>query len=322
MEDKKLNIEFAENSACNLLDDRNFDHFDNRYDSSNNLNNGKETLIDVIQKQDCQINDLKSKLSELEKKVSMREEMDKLYRDKLQSKEDLIESLKLTNEPSKNNENYTQKNCELVTKNDNISIQMEYGGSKLSMKVPQLKSFEPVLENNIAGPGWIVIHRRVNGNCDFKRNEGEYYDGFGKRTGDFWLGLEKMHLITSHQRHELYVHIVDFDGIAHYAKYDNFVVGSRQEKGVLRSLGHYSGDANDMMRLNEGKAFSVATKAYKNGWWWMPNVKPTCNLSGKVTDTSIEKHEYIFWGYKTWGNKKNYIKSVQMLIRPIKELPK
>ncbi|KAH8372282.1 hypothetical protein KR093_010934 [Drosophila rubida] len=152
---------------------------------------------------------------------------------------------------------------------------MEYGGTKLWMNVPQLKSFEPVVENSIAGPGWIVIQRRVKGSCDFNRNETEYEDGFGTKKGDFWLGLEKIHLITSHQRHELYVHIVDFDGNSHYAKYENFVVGSRQEQYMLKSLGHYSGDANDMMRLSEGKAFSVGMKAYNSGWWWMLKAKPT-----------------------------------------------
>ncbi|KAH8307035.1 hypothetical protein KR044_003662 [Drosophila immigrans] len=153
---------------------------------------------------------------------------------------------------------------------------MEYGGRTLCMKVPQLKSFEPVLEHKIAGPSWVVIQRRVDGSCDFENRPGiDYFDGFGNKKGDFWLGLEKMHYITSHQRHELYIHIVDYDGNTHYARYNNFVVGSREEKYMLKSLGHYSGNATDMMRLNEGQIFSIGLKAYKTGWWWMPKVKPT-----------------------------------------------
>ncbi|XP_034483242.1 fibroleukin-like isoform X2 [Drosophila innubila] len=232
------------------------------------------------------------------------------------------QTLQMYNDTIKQNAALIKKNNvfrEVVMKIKNtIYIKMEYGGTTLSMHVPKLKPFEPVLENKIAGPGWIVIQRRFNGSTDFETDLTDYYDGFGKIKDDFWLGLERIHKITSHQRHELYIHIVGFDGKTHFAKYDNFVVGSKDEKYLLKSLGKYSGNANDMMRLSENRLFAIGKKSYKCGWWWLEQATPSCNLNGKYSEKMIDNEEYLFWGLKSWGNKGNFIKSVQMLIRPLK----
>uniref|UniRef100_A0A182F376 Fibrinogen C-terminal domain-containing protein n=1 Tax=Anopheles albimanus TaxID=7167 RepID=A0A182F376_ANOAL len=44
--------------------------------------------------------------------------------------------------------------------------------------------------------GWIVIQNRYNGSLDFDRGWNEFRDGFGDLDKEFWLGLEKVHLIT------------------------------------------------------------------------------------------------------------------------------
>ncbi|KAM8707705.1 hypothetical protein ACLKA7_014783 [Drosophila subpalustris] len=112
--------------------------------------------------------------------------------------------------------------------------------------------------------------------------------------------------------------MVDFDGKTHYAKYDNFVVGSKDEKYLLKSLGRYSGNANDVMRLNENRVFGIGIKNYKNGWWWYEQVTPSCNLNGRYSKVMVDNGEHLFWGLKSWGNNANFLKSVQMLIRPWK----
>jgi hypothetical protein len=47
---------------------------------------------------------------------------------------------------------------------------------------------------DMAHGGFSVVQRRHNGNVNFQRNYKEYTDGFGSLQGDFWLGLEKLHL--------------------------------------------------------------------------------------------------------------------------------
>ncbi|ELU14859.1 hypothetical protein CAPTEDRAFT_27765, partial [Capitella teleta] len=45
---------------------------------------------------------------------------------------------------------------------------------------------------------WIVLQRRTFPfDLSFNRPYQDYKDGFGDLKGEFWLGLEKMHQITS-----------------------------------------------------------------------------------------------------------------------------
>jgi len=58
------------------------------------------------------------------------------------------------------------------------------------------------------------------------------------------VGNDNLHLITSDRRQRLRVDLADFEGNTSYAEYDNFTVGSAQEKYRLASLGSYSGTAS------------------------------------------------------------------------------
>ena len=90
------------------------------------------------------------------------------------------------------------------------------------------------------GEGWLVFQKRQDGSVDFYRGWAEYKHGFGFLTGEFWLGLDKIHRLTSRGKHKLRVDLEDFAGNITYAEYDSFKVGSEAEKYKL-SLGSYSG---------------------------------------------------------------------------------
>ncbi|XP_033149805.1 angiopoietin-related protein 4 [Drosophila busckii] len=57
--------------------------------------------------------------------------------------------------------------------------------------------------------GWVVIQRRVDDSVSFNRTWEEYKNGFGDLSGNFWLGLEKLHLMTKFQPHALYLQLED-----------------------------------------------------------------------------------------------------------------
>ena len=42
-----------------------------------------------------------------------------------------------------------------------------------------------------------MIHNRVDGVVNFMRNWLDYKHGFGNLATEFWMGLEKMHMITN-----------------------------------------------------------------------------------------------------------------------------
>ncbi|KAH8391161.1 hypothetical protein KR215_008178, partial [Drosophila sulfurigaster] len=139
--------------------------------------------------------------------------------------------------------------------------------------------FDVLCDSQLTGPGWIVIQQRVGGNESFNMDWATYRKGFGSYKSDFFLGLEKIHRITSLQRHELYIHLVAVNGSTYNARYDDFKI-SDEDSGYELSLGKFSGNINeDAMRVGENMKFTTFDRdndigdnnncavQYKSGWW-------------------------------------------------------
>ncbi len=92
--------------------------------------------------------------------------------------------------------------------------------------------------------GWTVLQRRVDGSVDFYRNWYDYKNGFGNLTGEFWLGLDKIHRLSSSEN-VLRVDILTFGYEEAYAVYESFSVGSESE-GYILNFGNFSG--NDIVK--------------------------------------------------------------------------
>ena len=63
-----------------------------------------------------------------------------------------------------------------------------------------------------AGEGWLVIQRRINEEVDFNGCWTEYEEGFGNipsdnedTKGEFWIGLQTFHCLTSEGQWKLRV---------------------------------------------------------------------------------------------------------------------
>ncbi|XP_065362082.1 fibrinogen C domain-containing protein 1-like [Calliphora vicina] len=178
------------------------------------------------------------------------------------------------------------------------------------------------------GGGWTVIQRRINGSVDFYRDWSEYKDGFGSIDGEFFIGLDKLHaLTTTLQPMELLIQLRDFNDSSTYAKYDEFVVGNETDNYILSKVGKYSGKAGDSFSYHQGFKFTTrdrdndrnefnCAKSCQGAWWYA-----TCfqsNLNGKYYDNEdTAKSKYgICWNQI---NGCDYVlKYVQMMIRPKK----
>lgn len=91
-----------------------------------------------------------------------------------------------------------------------------------------------------SGGGWTVFQRRLDGSVDFYREWQDYKSGFGNLNGEYWLGLDKIHRLTSDSQNEIRIDMEDTLGNTKYANYDSFKVKSEQQKYTLE-IGAYSG---------------------------------------------------------------------------------
>ena len=100
-------------------------------------------------------------------------------------------------------------------------------------------AFDVYCDQTTAGGGWAVFQKRLDGSVDFDRVWKDYKQGFGSLSGEFWLGLDKVHRLTKEQS-KLRVELEDFNGQTAYAEYDLFGVADEGNKYRL-TLGTYAG---------------------------------------------------------------------------------
>ena len=103
-----------------------------------------------------------------------------------------------------------------------------------------LGEFEVFCDQKTAGGGWTVFQKRRDGSVDFFRAWDDYKRGFGNLTGEFWLGLDKIHRLTVSGGYKLRVDLEVSQGKTVYAEYNSFAVKNETAKYSL-SLGSYSG---------------------------------------------------------------------------------
>ena len=109
-----------------------------------------------------------------------------------------------------------------------------------TIKTDKLPAFDVFCDQTTAGGGWSVFQKRLNGSVDFYRDWNDYKHGFGDLKSEFWLGLDKIHRLTSDGNSMLRVDLEDFEGNTRYAEYNLFGVMSEKDKYKL-ILGSYSG---------------------------------------------------------------------------------
>uniref|UniRef100_A0A182MLA8 Fibrinogen C-terminal domain-containing protein n=1 Tax=Anopheles culicifacies TaxID=139723 RepID=A0A182MLA8_9DIPT len=146
---------------------------------------------------------------------------------------------------------------------------------KLSANV----SFDVLCDAEFDKGGWVVIQHRFNGSEDFYRNWTEYESGFGALNAEFWLGNEKIHLLTAEKPREIAFVMEDFENNKGIARYASFKIGNKTEKYKLKSVGTFSGNAGDSFSRNVGSMFSThdsdndsssshCAMLYAGGWWY------------------------------------------------------
>ena len=153
---------------------------------------------------------------------------------------------------------------------------------------------------------WIVFQSRMDGSEDFFRGWAEYVAGFGQLKGEHWLGLEKIHCLTTRRpRTELRVDLADFEGNYKYAHYSFFSVGNSGTKYRLNIAG-YTGTAGDSLAVHNGMQFSAKDRdndqgsencatSWKGAWWYYSCHQSNLNglyLSGQHNERGVSWHHF------------------------------
>ena len=190
-------------------------------------------------------------------------------------------------------------------------------------------SFNVYCDMETDGGGWTVLLRRQDGSVDFYRNWADYKRGFGNLEGEYWLGLDNMHLLTnlSGDPPQLRVDLADWEGNTAFAKYNQFSVGDEDSDYTLSVSGYQSAStAGDSLTYHNRQRFSTPDRdndgyspyncavPYHGPWWY--NACYFSLLTGKYYTRGgpkLTEPHGINW--RSW--KKFYsLHVVEMKIRP------
>nr|XP_044632240.1 tenascin-X isoform X6 [Equus asinus] len=169
------------------------------------------------------------------------------------------------------------------------------------------------------GGGWLVFQRRMDGQTDFWRDWEDYAHGFGNISGEFWLGNEALHSLTTAGDYSMRVDLRAGDE-AVFAQYDSFRVDSAADYYRLHLEG-YHGTAGDSMSYHSGSVFSARDRDPNNlliscavsyrGAWWYRNCH-YANLNGLYGSTV--DHQGVSWYY--WKGFDFSVPFTEMKLRP------
>jgi hypothetical protein len=129
----------------------------------------------------------------------------------------------------------------------------------------------------MTGGGWTVIQRRQDGSEEFNRTWIDYINGFGNRTGEYWLGLDNIHALTK-ENSSLRIELQS-NSTSGYEGYSHFSVGASITKYMLAVSGFTGNCGNSLSTYNNGMKFSTLDVDNDNaasncacalgaGWWY------------------------------------------------------
>ncbi|XP_022079985.1 fibrinogen C domain-containing protein 1-like [Acanthaster planci] len=177
------------------------------------------------------------------------------------------------------------------------------------------------------GGGWTVIQRRTNGWLDFQRGWDEYRNGFGFLTGEFWLGLDHIHHISTQTRTELTIYMEDWLNTIVRVHYWDFWVGDEASNYTLSVKNFDIGsDVPDGLKIHHGMKFTTFDRDndrflgncavdYTGAWWY--NACLESNLNGQYLrgNNPSAYGQGVVW--TPWTGYTYSLKTVVMMIRPV-----
>ena len=172
----------------------------------------------------------------------------------------------------------------------------------------------------------------MDNSTDFNRTWDEYAAGFGDLDGNYWLGLEQLHLLTgTGTRFRLKVELGSWLGENASAEYDQFELGpSRENYRVFIGPGFKGTDTWDMLSYSNGRYFTTrdndndgwsggncaAGKAGGGGWWYGGSACAKTYPTGVYGDRGDSGVPYMWWT-DAFDTHRNALKSLTIKAQPV-----
>jgi ficolin len=190
------------------------------------------------------------------------------------------------------------------------------------------KPFKVFCDMDTDDGGWTVFQKRDDfvPQEDFYRTWLEYKRGFGDLQRQFWLGNDRLSMLTNQDLYQLRIDLEDFDGEKRFAQYYSIRVAKEVDKYQLTVGSYIKGDAGDSFIRKNNMKFSTKDQDYDtspsscaqlyNGAWWYQNCHAT-NLNGAYLRGH---HPAIYAQGVTWYSFRGQyysLKRTEMKIPPI-----
>ncbi|CAC5394018.1 Fibroleukin,Angiopoietin-related protein 2,Angiopoietin-1 [Mytilus coruscus] len=179
-----------------------------------------------------------------------------------------------------------------------------------------------------------VIQRRLDGSTDFYRDWLDYKKGFGRVSGEYWIGNDKIFNILNGKSYSLRFDMERWSGEWRYAQYEIFKIADESEDYKL-TLAGYTGTAGNAMQGNFSELIGLrfSTKDRDNdawqgghcadymrsGWWyanngWSDTLCTFVNPNGRYyMGTEDTLYARVYW--YPWSNSYIGMRYVTMKIK-------
>ena len=179
-----------------------------------------------------------------------------------------------------------------------------------------------------------IIQRRVSDSVNFDRDWDDYVTGFGEEDGNYWIGLEEIHQLTTMHDVNLFINIETFEGEPFTLKLERFSVGNAESNYQMHFWGYsqLTDRVKDTIFIesNNGTMFTTrdrdndlhvkncASDFFNGGWWYdsCTSINPNGNYGGDVTSPAVTGIVVKFIETTSkMVSKTKAVKSVEMIIR-------
>ena len=188
--------------------------------------------------------------------------------------------------------------------------------------------FEVFCDMDNGGGGWTTFQKRFDNSVNFFLGWDDYVQGFGNVSGEYWLGLQQVHRLTSSGRWTLRIDMEDFHGNIKYAQYEDFQIGDAASFYQL-SIGAFSGTVGyDALAYHNGRPFSTKDRDHDSyekscavmyqGAWWYGGCNDS-NLNGVYRGSTSPKqnHNDSLMGWHYFSGSEYALKKSEMKIRRV-----